>query len=109
VRFLGRAHQHRVGRRSVGLDRAGRCLIFRVALDLDRPVAPHRPDGLQHHLGSLQVALHRLPQDHTNRLLAGRHAETIEVANRGAHGIAQRTGPAGIACDEAAVGVAAAE
>jgi len=108
VRFLGRAHQHRVGRRSVGLDRAERCLILRVTFDLDRPVTPHWPDGPQHHLGSLQVALHRMLQDHTNQLLAGRHAETIEVANRGAHGIAQRTGPAGIACDEAAVGVAVA-
>jgi hypothetical protein len=55
------------------------------------------------HFGALRVALpghrppwlHRPLQKKADQLRAGRHAETIDVANRDAHGIARPAGASG--------------
>ncbi|MBN9091250.1 MAG: hypothetical protein J0J01_30395 [Reyranella sp.] len=50
--------------------------------DLDRPVAAHRPDALQHHLGGLEVALQSLLGDDADQVVGQLDAQAIELADR---------------------------
>ena len=83
--------------------------IARRGIELDRTMAPRRPDPLQHHLGRLEVALARPLDGVAHQLLGDVDAEAVEVAGDGADRVARPSGAAGIAPGEAAVGLAALE
>lgn len=74
-------------------------------IELDRAMAAHRPDALQHQLGGPKAAAARPLDGGAHQLVRHLAARVVELDRRGADGIARPAGPARMALGKAAVGM----
>ena len=98
------AVHHRLGERRMLAQQVGQA-VARRRVELDRPVAPHRPDALQHQFGGPQVAAPRALDGVEHQLVRHLDAQAVELAGRCAERIARPARATGMALGEAAVGL----